>query len=110
MQQSPSDVQSTKSRYDFRKRTSPPVNQVSPLSDSLTKISSQDNVSQALEQPDQQQSAAVCDIFDKVYTSGYLRFNLKHVCSIAIASALLLVSLSIINYFNVFNANFLSFD
>jgi cell division protein FtsL len=41
-------------------------------------------------------------LFNKVHTSGYLRFSLKQFLSLVLASLLLLAALSVINYFQVF--------
>ena len=103
------DQEATKSRYDLRKRISPSVDRLSPVRDSLTK-----STTAQVQVQQQRQQRSLCtimsNILNKVYTSGYLRFNLKQLFSIVIASILLLITLSIINYFNLFDRKYLSLE
>lgn len=48
-----------------------------------------------------------CSFLNKCFESGYLRITLKQLFHILIASILLVVSLSIINHFNLFDMNLL---
>ena len=105
------DQEATKSRYDLRKRISPSVDRLSPVRDSLTKsTTAQVQVQQQRQRQQRSLCTVMSNILNKVYTSGYLRFNLKQLFSIVIASILLLITLSIINYFNLFNRKYLSLE
>jgi hypothetical protein len=47
----------------------------------------------------------MCSSFNKCFESGYLRFTLKQFFQILIASVLLVISLAIINHFELFDVN-----
>jgi hypothetical protein len=103
------DQEATQTRYDLRKRISPSVERVSPVRETLTKTPT--TPAQPRQQTNQRSVCTIMsNILNKVYTSGYLRFNLKQLFSIVIASILLLVTLSIINYLNLFDRKYLSLE
>ena len=101
-----------KSRYDLRKRFSPlrsSIERITPVRDSSQPRKSIGSKASIVSEKEpastvrnaQDKSCSINTCFNKFYTSGYLRFNLKQLFSIVIASVLLLLTLSIINYFNI---------
>ena len=97
-----------KSRYDLRKRISPlrsSLERISPVRETCANVTTAKNVIKHEEiktsSSQNQQHCSFSNIFKKMYTSGYLRFNLKQLFTIIIASILLLLTLSIINRFNI---------
>ncbi len=103
------DAQKSSVRYDLRKRASP------------VRAESEPKSSQPASPPASSRSTSLCQslgtrfaslrnwngcrFLNTCFESGYLRFTLKQLFQILIASILLVVTLSIISHFNLFNSS-----
>ena len=102
-----------KTRYDLRKRAATPLERAG----SVSKVTSSTPVGSAPSSPVRTRLCQsitnrfggfnFCSFVNKCFESGYLRFTIKQLFQILIASILLVVTLSIINHFNLFDLNLL---